>query len=60
MLSSYKDKNVGHSFGLLEGNTMKNVNFIKLNNSNTAPLNTCYSMGLTEMMEGFGSEEEQQ
>jgi hypothetical protein len=47
MLCSYKDKHIGHSFGVLEGNTLKHVNFIKLNTNNTNPLNTSNSMGLT-------------
>jgi hypothetical protein len=58
MLSSYKDKYLGHSFGVLEGNTLKNVNFIKLNTNNTNPLYTSHSMGLTEIMESFVPDEE--
>lgn len=47
MLSSFKDKNIGHSFGTLEGNILKNINYIKLNTSNTTPLFKSHSMGLT-------------
>ena len=52
MVSNYKDKNIGHTLGRLEGTTLQDINYIKLINQG---LNNVfdhdYVMGLTDIVE---------
>ena len=52
MISNYKDKNIGHTLGRLEGTTLQDINYIKLINQG---LNNVfdhdYVMGLTDIAE---------
>jgi hypothetical protein len=51
MLSSFKDKNIGHSLGRLEGSSnLTSINYIKLAGLNISPLFEKYNLlGLSDL-----------
>lgn len=52
MLSTYKDKNIGHCLGRLSGElTVSDINYIKLNNQGLDPLYDKYFIvGLSDIV----------
>ena len=51
IMSNYKDKNIGHSFGRLEGTTIQDINYLKfLNQGLNSIFDHDHVMGLSEIV----------
>ena len=50
--SNYKDKNIGHTLGRLEGNSIQDINYLKfINQGLNSVFDRDYVMGLTDIVE---------